>query len=42
MLTIETPKSAANSNAWKFLIWNPLLKPAHSGIGLSPRTQLTL
>ena len=22
MLTIETPKSAANCNAWKFSIWN--------------------
>jgi hypothetical protein len=36
------PKSAANSNAWKLLIWNLLLKAVHSGVGLRPHTRLTL
>ena len=35
------PKNATNSNAWKLLIWNLLLKAAHSGVGLRPHTRLT-
>jgi hypothetical protein len=35
------PKNAANSNARKLLIWNLLLKAAHSGVGLRPHTRLT-